>query len=67
MKLGRLWKQFWYILIHEYMCRETENKHIKTAGNHAKLVAANPFLEMVFTLLLNVPGTISNDYGSACL
>jgi hypothetical protein len=65
MKLGRLWKQFWHILI--YLCRETENKHIKTAGNHAKLVAANPFPEMVFTLLLNVSGTISNDYGGGYL
>jgi hypothetical protein len=65
MKSGRLWKQFWHILI--YLCRETENKHIKTAGNHANLVAANPFLEMVFTLLLNVSGTISNDRGSGCL
>ena len=65
MKLGRLWKQFWHILI--YLCRETENKHIKTVGNRAKLVAANPFLEMVFTLLLNVSRTISNDYGSGSL
>ena len=39
MKLGRMWKQFWHILI--YLCRETENKYIKTAGNHAKLVAPN--------------------------
>jgi len=60
MKLGRVWKQFWHILI--YLCRETENKHIKTAGNHAKKVAANPFLEMVFTLLLNVSGTSDGQW-----
>ena len=59
IKLGRVWKQFWHILI--YHCRETENKHTITAGNHAKLAAANLFLEMVFTLLLNVSGTNSND------
>lgn len=63
--LGRMWKQFWHILL--YLCRKTENKHTKIDGNHAKLVAANQFVEMVFTFLLNGSGTNSKDRGSGCL
>jgi len=44
-KLENVWEQLWNILM--YLCGKYEDKHIKTVGNQAKLVAANPFLEMV--------------------
>jgi hypothetical protein len=45
MKLGKMRKQLWHTLL--YLCRKTEDIHIKTVGNHAKFVAANLFLETV--------------------
>jgi hypothetical protein len=63
MKMENVWEQLRHILM--YLCRKYEDKHIKIVGNQAKLVTANPFLEMVLLYFLAHLGHILKSVAAA--